>query len=244
MSDKRKVNTDEEASEGAPEWMTTYSDLVTLLLTFFILLFSMASLDKIKFLRVAASLQKAFGHVGGGEMLLTNSGKNIFTLVKENNSANQASLNSPPDQISDFITNVKQLIKQGRLDEHIKVIEDQDTVILRVSSAILFDQGSAEIKVPGQSTLIKLGSLLQKLDHEIFVQGHTDNYPINTTLFPTNWELSTKRATNIVLFLIENCRLDPAKLTPTGNGEFRPVAPNDTEAGRQQNRRVDILIIK
>jgi chemotaxis protein MotB len=245
MSDKRRINADEEGAEGAPEWMTTYSDLVTLLLTFFILLFSMASLDKIKFLRVAASLQKAFGHIGGGEMFLTNSGKNILTLVKENNSPNKSSLESPPDQqINDFITDVKQVIKQEHLNKDISIIDNQDTLILRVNSTILFDQGSAEIKAPGRLTLIKLGSLLQKLNREIFIQGHTDNYPINTTLFPTNWELSTKRATNIVLFLIANCRLDPAKLTPTGNAEFRPVAPNGTEAGRQQNRRIDILIIK
>jgi chemotaxis protein MotB len=242
MSDKRRLSVDVEEGEESSGWMTTYSDLVTLLLTFFILLFSMASLDKVKFRLVVTSLQKTFGQIGGGQMLLTNSGKNIFTLVKENNSPHNLSLKD--NQINDFITKIKQVIKQEHLDESIRVIEEQDSVILRINSAILFDQGSADIKGPGRSTLIKLGSLLQKLDHEIFVQGHTDNYPINTTLFPTNWELATKRATNIVRFLIINCRLDPAKLTPTGNAEFRPIAPNDTKAGRQQNRRVDLLIIK
>jgi len=89
-----------------------------------------------------------------------------------------------------------------------------------------------------------MGELLKELDSDAVVQGHTDNLPINTMLFPTNWELSTKRATNVVLFLIDECTLKPQKLTATGNGEFKPVAPNDTEVNRQKNRRIDVVIQK
>jgi chemotaxis protein MotB len=109
---------------------------------------------------------------------------------------------------------------------------------------ILFDLGSADIKIDGRNVLKKLGVMLKNLDNEIVIQGHTDNIPINTEIYPTNWELSTKRATNVVLFLIDECGLDPTKLTASGNGEFRPIAPNNSEINRQKNRRIDIVIKK
>jgi chemotaxis protein MotB len=82
------------------------------------------------------------------------------------------------------------------------------------------------------------------LENEILIQGHTDNVPINTPLFPSNWELSTKRATNVVVYLIESLNLDPSKLTATGNGEYRPIGDNNTAEGRQKNRRIEIMILK
>lgn len=251
MREPRKQFEDAEEPDSIPEWMTTYSDLVTLLLTFFILLFSMASLDKVRFQQIATALNSAFG-ASGGNMINTNNGKNVLTLIHKPTSLNDSKtdriINSSPQkratELTDFLTTVKQDIHAKRLDKYIKVIEDNQTIVLRVSSIILFNSGSAEIKPTGVSTLKKLGSHLKNLDREIFVQGHTDNQPINTALYPTNWELSTKRATNIVIFLIKHCGLDPTQLTPTGNSEFKPVARNETETQRSQNRRIDIVILK
>ena len=130
------------------------------------------------------------------------------------------------------------------LDDYVKVIDEKTHLTLRIDSVILFDLGKADIKDSGKEALQKIGELLKELDNGAVIQGHTDNLPINTLLFPTNWELSTKRATNVVLFLIAESGVDPTKLTATGNGEFRPIAPNDTEENRQKNRRIDIVIEK
>ena len=146
--------------------------------------------------------------------------------------------------MDEFIEEVREYIEDMELAEHVKVIEEEEQVILRIDSVILFDLGKADIKESGKDTLREVGKLLKEIDSEVVVQGHTDNLPINTTLFPTNWELSTKRATNVVLFLVDESDMDPLKLTATGNGEFRPIAPNDTPENRQKNRRVDIVVDK
>jgi flagellar motor protein MotB len=121
--------------------------------------------------------------------------------------------------------------------------EDGLKVIVRGYVSI-YESGSAEILSEGKRTLDALGKSLIPLENEILIQGHTDNVPINTPLFPSNWELSTKRATNVVVYLIESLNLDPSKLTATGNGEYRPIGDNNTAEGRQKNRRIEIMILK
>lgn len=264
MSNRRKYQVEEEKSQGAPEWMVTYSDMVTLLLCFFVLLYSMAVIDQQKFEQVAESLRNAFLS-SGGEIFEHNSGKDVMDMLNDSdesslNDSNIEDGNNLDDNLDDdlaakleaekkqkmeeFIEEIKEYIDEMDLDEHVKVIEEEEQVILRIDSVILFDLGKADIKESGKDTLRDVGKLLKEIDTEVVVQGHTDNLPINTTLFPTNWELSTKRATNVVLFLVEESNLDPHKLTATGNGEFRPIAPNDTPENRQKNRRVDIVVAK
>ena len=257
----------EEASEGAPEWMLTYSDLVTLLLTFFILLFSMATIDKQKFEEIANSLRSTFMRNSNGEAFSFNKGKDVVSLVEENNSTDQEESernNQPKDKQRDQqeqqetkaeqaqkaqkLKNVQEHLEEAiaklNLQDYVSVIEEKYSLILRIDSVILFDLGSADIKASGREIMLKIGGMLKELDHEIMIQGHTDNLPIKTPLFPTNWELSTKRATNVVIYLVDKCGLPAEKLTATGNGEFRPIRPNDSEENRQKNRRIDIVIDK
>ncbi|MCX7841910.1 MAG: OmpA family protein [Clostridia bacterium] len=252
---RKKIEAEE--SGGAPEWMTTYSDLVTLLLTFFILLFSMAVLDKQKFQEVAFSLKSSLTHKSNGEMFMDNTGKEIFSVMDQVNVADSdensqknddvsknTSSGDSKEKIEKMIKDFQKAIDELKLNDLVKVLEEDEQVILRVDSVVLFDLGSADIKESGKVALQKLSEVLKSVNNEIIVQGHTDNIPVNTYLFPTNWELSTKRATNVVLFLVNNCGLKPTKLTATGNGEFKPIAPNDSDQNRQKNRRIDILIQK
>lgn len=265
---RKQMPQEEEVSEGAPEWMTTYSDLVTLLLTFFILLFSMAVIDKQRFEQVANSLRSAFMSNSNGEMFEYNKGTEVVSVTESTNSSeliesqkeayNTGSNNESgksqggkakdkdeeAKKVEEFIEEIEKLIIDLDLGQYVKIIDEKTIVILRIDSAILFDLGKADIKDSGRETLERIGGFLKKLDREMTIQGHTDSLPINTLLFPTNWELSTKRATNVVLFLIRESDVDPTKLTATGNGEFRPIAPNDTEVNRQKNRRIDIVIQK
>lgn len=231
-------------------WLTTYSDLVTNLLCLFVLLFSFATVDRAKFEQFARSMQSSYLEMSKGEIYTKNNGQALVSLIADYNAVGgQSSVTSNAASgedmtLEEFKINVDKAISDLGLDEYISVIEETTEVTLRFNSLILFDSGKADIKSSGEEVLKKLGDFLAKLDNEILIQGHTDSLPINTPQFPSNWELSTKRATNVVKFLIANCGVDPAKVTPTGNAEFRPVAPNDTEANRQKNRRIDIVIIK
>ncbi len=244
--------------------MTTYSDLVTLLLTFFVLLFSMATIDNQKFEEIKKSLQSSFLHFSNGENFNKNTGEDMFSIIEKNNPQDSIErLNTNKKQKSSARTeeeileeakkmivqraeNVKEEMKQAiekmGLSDYVSVVREEHNVIFRIDSVVLFDLGKAEIKSSGKEILERFSVLLNEIDNEIIIQGHTDDLPINTLLFPTNWELSTKRATNVVLYLIEHCSLDPGKLTATGNGEHRPIKPNSSDENRQKNRRIDIVI--
>jgi len=234
---------------AAPGWMVTYSDLVTNLLCLFVLLFSFAIIDKHKFEQVAQSLRSAFANAGES-MLEYEGGDSLIDLIPldedvEVNADVEGNIeNIQEDKISNVMENIEEMIDEMGLSENIKVIEKENVVIFRVDSLVLFDSGKAEIKDSAKPVIEKMGFILKELNSEIIVQGHADDRPINTTLYPSNWELSTRRATNVVRFLAEKCGIDEKLLTATGNAEFRPIAPNDTEANRQKNRRIDIVVSK
>ena len=255
-----------EDSEATGSWLTTYSDLVTLLLCFFVLLFSMAIVDKQKFEQVALSVRSAFS---GGTSIMKSSdadsmvsitpyedGQKILDELADPDMDGKGNINEEPlddttgdaserwETIKVAKINIQELIDQMGLNENIKVIEEESRIILRLDSLILFDSGSADMKASAEPIMEKMGQVLITLDTEILVQGHADDRPIHTTLYPSNWELSTKRATNVVRFFVDDCGLKEEHLTAAGNAEFKPIAPNDTEYNRQKNRRIDIVILK
>ncbi len=272
MARKRKKVVEDSSSGGS--WLTTYSDLVTLLLCFFILLFSMAIVDKQKFEKVALSMRAAFSGAGS-EVLDMKSGDTIISLTPydyegitdqssdgivdegdlDGETADNGDDGDDGDEtgfqgtdghgsINAFKVDLQGLIDKMGLNENIKVIDEGTIIILRMDSVILFDTGSANIKSSAKPVIEKIGDILQTLDTDIHVQGHADDRPINTREFSSNWELSTKRATNVVKFLIDECDINEKYLTATGNAEFKPIVPNDSEYNRQKNRRIDIAIFK
>ena len=232
---------------GAPGWMVTYSDLVTNLLCLFVLLFSFANIDKNKFEEIARSMRAAFSGQNGG-VLEQEGGDSMISLTPFDNAIEESKAAGKNGSENDKITvsaakaDIEKLIEDMGLSENIKVIETKDVVIFRVDSLVLFDSGRAELKDSAKPVIEKMGLVLKQLNSEILIQGHADDRPINTTLYPSNWELSTKRATNVVKFLIQKCGIEETLLTATGNAEFRPIAPNDTEKNRQKNRRIDIVV--
>ena len=253
----------EAASEGAPEWLVTYSDLVTLLLCFFVLLFSMAIIDAQKFEEVAYSMRSAFSKISGN-VFDDNSGDSMISITPYDNAFKESEESkeskeseieeSKPDvdksaemkkiAISKAIADIEKLIEEMTLAENIKVIDERGIVIFRIDSGILFDMGKADLKATAKLVIEGIGSKLRGLETEIVVQGHADDRPINTMIFPSNWELSTKRATNVVKYMAEISGIEEKYLTATGNAEFKPIVPNDTEYNRQKNRRIDIIITK
>lgn len=256
MARKKK---EEEIEEGLPGWMATYGDLVTLLLTFFILLFSMAVIDKQKFTEIAVSLKSTFLKLENTDNFEVNNGKQIISVnpnapqIVKRNYKDQETFekkgdleeeNQKNEEYKKFKDDVEKVLEEMGLMEHVKVLENKEDIILRVDSVILFDSGKAFLKDYGKNAMKELSKYIKTFKTDILIQGHTDNIPINTVLFPSNWELSTKRATNVTLFFIDECGLNPKQLTATGNGEFRPIVPNTTPENRAKNRRIDIVIEK
>lgn len=252
-----------QESSGAPEWMTTYSDLVTLLLTFFILLFSMATIDKNRFTEIASSLSNSLINLNGGDSILQNSNNSIITIdfaSLKNEEAKAKQKEKYIETAEDMVVNAEQQIADKRIDEaknrirdtisekgisdKVQVVEEKDFLLIRLDSEVFFDSGSAEIRAEGKKLLSALALTLRGIENEIMVAGHTDNIPIHTAQFKSNWELSTARATNVVSYFINDEKLDPALFTATGNGEFRPAGDNNTAEGRQRNRRIEIKILK
>ncbi len=259
----RRAKDNKSEGSGAPEWMVTYSDMVTLLLTFFVLLFSMATIDKQKFEEIANALRSSYIQKSSGNELRSNMGKSILTVNFINpDDTGQRRVDSEryTETAEEIILDDKVKIQDQKLQQAkaqleenveklglsdlVEIIEERDYLLVRLNSQVLFESGSAEILDEGKKTLNILGKSLVPLENEIMIQGHTDNVPINTPLFPSNWELSTKRATNVVVYLINSLNLDPSKLTATGNGEFRPIGDNSTAEGRQSNRRIEMMILK
>lgn len=141
-----------------------------------------------------------------------------------------------------LVNELQEEIKKGEIE----VTQLRDKLTLSMVEKILFDSGSAEIKKEGKKVLDRVVEILKNVkDRQINIEGHTDNVPISPRLaqrFPTNWELSTARATNVVRYLQEK-GIDPALLSATGYAEYRPVASNDTEEGRAKNRRIEIVLV-
>ena len=235
--------------KGSPLWMTTFSDMVTLVLTFFILLFSFSNLDALKWQQVVASVRGSLGVLDGGTTL------NDSELIKEGVIHDNYRQITVSENVFLALQNLQEEIAQLEeqkeylsrilldLDEKIIVEADERGIILRFQDRVLFEKGKAEIRPEARQLLIQVGEILKKVDNPIRIEGHTDNLAINTPQFPSNWELSTARATNVLRLLIEQ-DLNPRQLSAVGYGEYHPLVPNINETARQQNRRVDIVLLK
>ena len=222
-----------------PEWLMTYSDMITLLLTFFVLMIAYANYDKVKFWAVIESTRDALG--GSGVLPQWKSymqGEPIPT----------PSSNTKEDEETQNLVEVAQNIKNLNGDINYKITNKGVTIILP-DKFILFDSGSAAIRQEAMLTLKQVAQILSealkgKLRYnDIQIAGHTDNSPIYTSEYADNWELSTARATNVLRLLV-NYGLDESRLSAIGYADQKPIAPNDTEDNKAQNRRVELEIIR
>lgn len=223
---------------SSPAWMLTYSDMVTLLLAFFVLLFTFSSIDARKFEQALLSMRGALG------ILPSNS-----SIIRES-SDGQAQIRDQrlvivPDlrQMVGLENRLRQMLVDNGMAENVDLQIDERGLLIRFRDNVLFDSGRAEIRPDGREILDGIASVIHDIPNQIRVEGHTDDRPIRTIRFPSNWELSTTRATAVIRHFIEVHRIAPERLSAAGYGEYRPVASNEHVDGRQQNRRVDIVIL-
>ncbi|MDN5316088.1 MAG: chemotaxis protein MotB, partial [Thermoanaerobacterium sp.] len=217
---------DEEKKENSERWLLTYSDMITLLMIFFIVLYTISTVNSQKFQQIAASLGKTFD--GTNYVVGQYSGNSILDSIK---TANNANTNNTIESQLD------KLIKQNNLQNMVTYKVEERGFVISLNDTLLFDTGSADVKPDQKATLIKIGNILKTMPNYIRVEGYTDDVPINNSQFHSNWELSVIRATNVVEILVNDVKIDPAKISAVGYGEYRPIVPNDSDKNRQLNRR-------
>lgn len=226
---------EEEPKAGAPEWMSTYGDMVTLLLCFFVLLFSFATLDVQKFEAIAQSMSGSLGVLDSGMTV------NMEPL------ANAFPADSPSEEIEEFqklYDEMNEYIEENNLQASITLRLDERGLLMRFMDNVLFDSGKADLTPKAQEIINKVAEIIRQNDKNVRVEGHTDNVPINTYRFPSNWELSTTRAVNVVKYLIVENGIEAKRLSASGYADQHPVDDNNTAEGRRNNRRVDMVILR
>ncbi|MCR5683848.1 MAG: OmpA family protein [Lachnospiraceae bacterium] len=269
MAKKKK---EEGGGGGAPAWMATFSDLMNLLLCFFVLLFSMSSVEESKWEQVVASMTSAFSifssgstSIGSGSLVGIGTSQ-LSNLDEYYSSMGQSSEDNGKDLIESGDTEkdiAEQVAEAGRAetqemvdkisemteryniygDVNVSMDPEGRYVELTVSGSMLFDSGSAALKNDCLPLLSKVGDILKVYsDHFIDIIGHTDNVPMNSSRYKSNKELSSARAISVSEYLVDEKGIDIGKLSWTGRGEYEPIASNSTSEGRAMNRRVEVRI--
>jgi chemotaxis protein MotB len=239
---RRHRRAHEGGHENAERWLLTYADLITLLMVFFVVLYSMSSADSSKWQEVSKALQQAFNVgvlQGQSSVSISDGGAEAVTppvdsLITESEVPQVARLN-------DKIAAVLAIITSQTPDVTVGI--DREGIVIRLSGSYLFDSGRAELKPNSMAILDAIATELRPLDNEIRIDGHTDSMPIDSPRYPTNWELSVARALAVTRHLTESDGVQASRLTAAGYGEFRPLVSNDTREDRAKNRRVEIHLL-
>jgi len=252
----RKKKHREEETENAERWLVSYADFITLLFAFFVTMYAISRVDESKLGSVVESLQRALG-------------SNIFMQTSQAESGVLHPASQPIDvalvrvsaekeqraakeDFEKLAAEIKKKMEEGSKNNggqgeaslsQLKFIIDKRGLVLRFSERFFFDSGDASIRSEVIPMLDVLAQSLEKIPNHIRIEGHTDSVPISTLRFPSNWELSTARATSIVRYFLTHFKFEPNQLSAAGYGEFRPIASNQNSEGRTQNRRVDIVIL-
>jgi chemotaxis protein MotB len=244
----------EEEHDNHERWLLTYADLITLLLALFMMLYAMSVLDLKKY----EAFQEAFTQ---------GMGKHVHALPGEGDPPNGEKLDTKPgaltgkpdpspspvsDQLKPVLDQEELRKLKQKLDHEIGLTGLQDEVqvdlerrglVINMVSGVLFDSGSAQLTTRGTKLLGALGVVFRSFQNELVVEGHTDSRPIRTASFPSNWELSTARATSVLQFLLSGDQISARRLSAAGYADTRPRAANTTEAGMARNRRVDVVVL-
>lgn len=235
----------EDEQENTHLWLLTYSDVVTLCLTFFVLLYSFSTLDAHKWKSLVGSLQGALGVLDGGKSLLENDSFDSGSIdvdVPENEAEYLAYLEEQK-KLQAIQQRFTQYIEEHNLQGSVTTDIEERGIVIRFQDSVLFPKSSAELHNESRTMLTDLATIFLELGCPIRIEGHTDDLPIHTARYPSNWELSTARATNVLRYLTEQ-GIAGILLSAVGYGEFHPIVENTSEENRQKNRRVDIVLIR
>lgn len=233
-------------------WIISYADFITLLFAFFVVMYSISSINKSKYDSLSSSLESAFSskRTSGAD---PNKGADKSQEADKNSPIAVVADTKERRELSDGILKERERLKQvtGQLenalggfigDNQVSVTRNDYWIELAMSSELLFLSGEAELSAKALPVLKKIAEVINPLQNAVNVEGHTDNIPINTLKFPSNWDLSSARATSVVQALVHE-GVNPTRLSAVGYGEFHPIADNGVDDGRFKNRRVTLVIM-
>lgn len=256
---------EKQEAGGVPAWVMTFADLMTLLMCFFVLLLAFSEMDVAKFKQLSGSMKEAFGVQSEIEVKTIPKGTSVvaqeFSPGKPEptaiNSVRQFTIDSNRNTLDALDRELKEieetreharrlrLALKEEIDKGYVAIETEGTkVIIHIMEKASFNSGLADVRSDFLPVLTKISGLIDNSSGDVTVSGHTDNLPISTERFRSNWELSTSRAVSVAHALLEESEIYPARVQVTGHADTKPRAPNDTAEDRAKNRRVDISIVR
>lgn len=205
-------------------WVVSYADFVTMLLALFMVMYAVLQIDNNKLTEFQNHVHKVFGNTPIENVTKYQANGKINTVQN---------------------SNVEKILRDNlSQSKSIKLLKSDRGLIIRVNNRMLFDEGSGDIKPEAKKTLDEIIKVLTKIDNPVIIEGHTDSTPIKNAKYPSNWELSTARATNIISYVIKTGEISPKRLCAVGYGEYMPIKDNTSISGRMLNRRVDIIVLE
>ncbi len=251
----KKKNHHEE-HENLERWLVSYADFITLLFATFVVLYALSQVDLAKFKDLQISLKKAFAApslIQGDTGILDKSGNSMLNDSGQTKTdsfmpplLDTAGVKQEQTNFEEVKKTLNEMSDPKDIQKNLNADINERGLKVNIIDSIIFTSGSAQIKKSSFPLLTKIGSILKSKfpDHLIRVEGHTDNIPVKSPLYPSNWELSSARSSSIVRYLIQNLGFDKTKFSAVGYADSRPVAPNSTEEGKIKNRRVEIVVIR
>lgn len=233
----RRAKAAEAEKESSERWLLTYADLITLLLAFFIVLWSIGQADIKKFDAIRNSLAKAF-NVGIGDAT-----EGTSPIFDGGSNFDPQPFGAVANDLAQIEQEFDKFAEKNGLTEKIKIRSDKDQIVISLADNLLFDSASATLKPEAFFVLDEAAKIIASLDNQIRVEGHTDSIALNTGEFASNWELSSARATEVLRYLVDEGGINPDRIFAAGYAEYRPVENNNTPEGRAANRRADIVIM-
>lgn len=248
MAEEEKKNAEEEeeevecdCEEGSPAWVMTFADLVTLLMVFFILLFAMGSIEDEKWRLIKESLKIALGTDEVPEEG-TRLGLDVIPVDLDEDSIHAVDEVGAmvAKEIEDIASEVEEFVYKNKLMGQVEVSSDERGAIITISDVVLFPPGKARMSLEGTRVIRQVFDLLNQFHYDVKIEGHTDDTPIRTARFPSNWELSASRAADVARMFVES-GFSPENLSIEGLAQFRPRLPNTNAANRASNRRIEVV---
>lgn len=231
---KKKQHHEEHVDEA---WLLPYSDMLTLLLALFIVMFAMGQTDKAKLQSMAKEFNIIFA---GGSGVMHQDGNSAIPMEESGISDNKAE----EDKMTEVKKMIEEEIKKEGYSDKVKVDLNSEGLAISIQDVVLFNSGEADVLKDVSPLLLKISHMLYGLDNEIKVAGYTDNVPINNGKFRSNWDLSAMRAINVLNYMVSTGGINQDKISIQAYGEHMPKASNATEDGRAKNRRVEIFVVR
>lgn len=237
----RKKNHVHHEEEGGEAWLLPYSDLMTLLLAVFIVLFAVSQIDAQK----ARAMSDEFAGTMMSEKVVQQKAEDRAKNSEKNRREEEGSpgLPSAYNELEELKAEIDSRLKDESISDFVETYIDKRGLVVSLSNAILFEPGSAEIMKEYENAMMSIAGIINSIDNYIRIEGHTDSIPSGSILYPSNWELSTARAISVVRLFVNKGGASPENFLAVGYGEYRPIADNGSEEGRAKNRRIDIIIL-